>query len=138
MKECPCCNKEKNISEFPKSSYRKSGIHPYCKSCCVQKSRKWRKENPETYDIAKKKRVLKLRQKIKEYLSTHPCIDCGCSDIRVLQFDHLRDKKEHISVMVCRAQSWTVIEEEIAKCEVRCANCHIIKTAIQLNWYSYQ
>lgn len=61
------------------------------------------------------------------------CVDCGKSDIRVLEFDHVRgDKVDSITSMVRRGLSVEVLVEEIAKCEVRCANCHTIATLSRL------
>jgi hypothetical protein len=34
-----------------------------------------------------------------------------------------------------RRRSWKTVELEIAKCEVRCANCHARKTARELGNY---
>jgi len=70
------------------------------------------------------------------YLLEHPCVDCRLSDIRVLEFDHLRDKKFCIGSM--REHSVDSIINEIAKCEVRCANCHRIKTLERLNRISWR
>ena len=62
---------------------------------------------------------------VNEYLSTHPCTDCPESDPIVLEFDHVRGKKyKEVSDMAQKAYSLKTIQEEIAKCEVRCANCH--------------
>ncbi len=58
-----------------------------------------------------------------EYLSTHPCVDCGEADLVVLEFDHRGDKHEEICVLVSRG-SFDRLVEEIKKCDVRCANCH--------------
>lgn len=68
------------------------------------------------------------REFILSYLSTHPCVDCGEDDIIVLEFDHLRDKKGDVSTMSNSAYSLKRIQEEISKCDVRCANCHRRKT----------
>jgi hypothetical protein len=44
-------------------------------------------------------------------------------DIDVLQFDHVRGlKRREVSTML--VFSLASIDAEIAKCEVRCANCH--------------
>lgn len=90
-----------------------------------------------------KQRNKKYRQELKginsfflyNYLSTHPCVDCGETDIRVLDFDHIDtvNKKANISQLISRT-NWKHLKKEIAKCEVRCANCHRIKTAKQLGW----
>jgi hypothetical protein len=73
-----------------------------------------------------KKTSKENKRRVREYLSTHHCVDCGEADPIVLEFDHVRGTKKHtISRMIgtC-AFSWAAIEREIAKCEVRCANCH--------------
>lgn len=73
---------------------------------------------------------------VHEYLGTHPCVECGERRIPCLQFDHLRDKVETIANAVSRGWSVKRIEAEITKCQVLCANCHAVKTAAQLEWYT--
>lgn len=73
-----------------------------------------------------------------EYLTHHPCVDCGEQDPIVLQFDHVRGKKQWaVSEMVHRWMSPRAIIAEIAKCKVRCANCHARRTAIERCYYAY-
>lgn len=54
------------------------------------------------------------------------CVDCGYREHpTALQFDHVRGKK------IADVSSFVVLKDaltEISKCEVRCANCHSIKT----------
>lgn len=60
------------------------------------------------------------------YLLSNPCIDCGESDPRVLDFDH-RDAAEKSAEVMRLAQdgySLNRVMTEIAKCDVRCRNCH--------------
>jgi hypothetical protein len=58
----------------------------------------------------------------------HPCADCGETDPVVLEFDHLGDKRFTIGVAI-RDRNWQSVLEEMAKCEVVCANCHRRRTA---------
>jgi hypothetical protein len=63
-----------------------------------------------------------------EYFRTHPCTDCGERDPVVLEFDHLSGKLFAIG-QALPYRSWQSILDEIAKCEVVCANCHRRRTA---------
>jgi hypothetical protein len=80
-----------------------------------------------------------LRKRVKEflieYLGAHPCVDCGEHDIVVLEFDHVSNKSSDIASMLKNRNSIKIVESEIKKCEVRCANCHRRKTARYGNWY---
>lgn len=65
------------------------------------------------------------RAYVDAYLKEHPCLDCGESDIIVLEFDHVRGKKSSpISTAIRHCWSIEKLQKEIEKCEVRCANCH--------------
>lgn len=76
------------------------------------------------------------RKYIYDYLLTHPCVDCGEVDPEVLTFDHVRGQKSaNVSRLASQGKNIKVIKEEIAKCDVRCCNCHARKTARDFNWY---
>jgi len=63
-----------------------------------------------------------VRDYIKQYLLCHPCVDCGESDLDVLEFDHREPAKKKF--LVGQAPTAAAAKREIAKCDVRCANCH--------------
>jgi hypothetical protein len=80
-----------------------------------------------------RKRRWKHRQMVIEHLRANPCVDCGESDPVVLEFDH-RDPAEKLFCIggaLRQTWSWQKIEDEMAKCDVRCANCHRRRTAKQ-------
>ncbi len=43
--------------------------------------------------------------------------------------------RQEVSRLVFRAP-WPCVAEEVALCDVRCANCHRRRTAQQLGWWS--
>lgn len=69
------------------------------------------------------------------YKLDNPCVDCGEADPIVLDFDHRGDKVCAVSQMSGRGWSLRRLFAEIAKCDVRCANCHRRKTAIAQEWF---
>ncbi len=85
-------------------------------------------------EFTKKNRQV-LRDWIWDYFLNHPCVDCKEKDPLVLQFDHVRDKEFDISTMTRRCVSLKRLQEEVSKCQVRCANCHMRKTAKQFSWW---
>ena len=84
---------------------------------------------------SKARRQASIRELLGQYLTGHPCVDCGVPDIRVLEFDHVRGHKiKDIGKMLAIAAPLDRVKEELAKCDVRCANCHRRKTVTQLGW----
>lgn len=90
--------------------------------------REYRRTHPE-YDKRRneQRNILrgKKREWVNEYLLAHPCTDCGEGDPDVLDFDHVRGvKKANVSNLISSGNSLRALIEEVAKCDVRCANCH--------------
>jgi len=87
-------------------------------------------KNREDLYRAQKQHRLRIRKKLILLLSKNECIDCGEKDYRVLDFDHIRRRNKFKSVSEMRSghYSWKSVCAEIAKCEIRCANCHRRKT----------
>jgi len=134
MKWCPQCEDEKSVDDFAKNRAKKDGRASQCKACKKIYQDDWyrrnRKKHIATTRVVRDRRRSENREGIADYLAEHPCVDCGTNDQRVLDFDHVRGtKKADVSRLVNDGYSWEVVEAEIAKCEVRCANCHRIKTA---------
>lgn len=135
--------KEKPIEEFS-WKYKAKGIRcATCRECMRLYIRSHYKRNTEYYikKAGRKRRAFltATRKKLFNYLSTHPCVDCGESDPVVLEFDHIKreTKEAAISEMLSRQVGWSRVLAEIEKCEVRCANCHRRKTAKEQGWYVY-
>lgn len=71
-------------------------------------------------------RAIKIRRWLDAYKVRVGCADCGYREHHAaLHFDHVRGEK---LLNVCNAKSIAQAEAEIAKCEVRCANCHAVRT----------
>jgi len=77
------------------------------------------------------------RRYIYRYLLEHPCVDCGISDPILLTFDHAFGKK-NIDIWRLRVASIRKINKEIELCEVRCHNCHFLKTSERGGWFRYK
>ena len=112
-----------------------------CRDCKNKYDREWHskrsKESKEARHRQQMLRKAKLQQKVYDYQKGNSCEDCGDTRVQVLQFDHINpeEKEDTISNMVKNGISEKKIFEEIAKCRVLCANCHIMRTAEQLEWY---
>ena len=135
--ECLLC---KPMEEFAWRSKAKGTKHKKCKDCQksyfsshYEKNKDYYKEKVNSNRPALKD---KNRKFIREYLKNNPCVDCGISDVRVLQFDHKElkindpNRRGFGELMTSRPK----LIAEIAKCDVRCANCHMIRTAEQMGW----
>lgn len=139
MKECTRCKELKDISLFSKKKNTKDGLQHVCKVCHTFYLKEHYKDNKKYYkdkaSIRNKETRTDNLQFTFNYLKEHPCVDCGESDPLVLEFDHLNDKYKNVSTLVGSNCSLDKIKKEIAKCEVRCCNCHRRKTIKQFEWY---
>lgn len=77
-------------------------------------------------------RAQALRTRISNWIFAyklkHPCVDCGEEDVRCLDFDHRDRATKLFNIGNHRVMSLVKVQAEIAKCDVRCANCHRKKT----------
>lgn len=140
MKQCSTCKETKEYSAFRKRAAVKDGLSSQCKACLSQRDRNdYVKSEKRRLAIRKanNEKRIKTQKFIREYLQSHPCVDCGQTDADLLEFDHITDKTMGIAVMVQRGYSIAKIVDEIAKCQVRCLYCHRKKTIKQLGWYSW-
>ncbi|MEX1178589.1 MAG: hypothetical protein WEB09_09020 [Nitriliruptor sp.] len=103
----------------------------YCYRCRSAYHRAHYQQNRERYiamAAARRDREVERRtRQLLKYFATHPCVDCGETDPIVLEFDHIGTKRFGISDGL-RNRPWDVVLEEIAACEVVCANCHRRRT----------
>ncbi len=142
-KICPGCGQERDTErDFAWKNKAKGTRQRWCKSCRAEANRTHYQNNKQIYlnrAITRNNRVnTENKHKLYTYLSSHPCVDCGETDIRVLEFDHVRGNKTlTIARLLDYATSWPAIEAEIAKCEVRCANCHRLKTMERGKWWKF-
>ncbi|MEI7810519.1 MAG: hypothetical protein WCI41_03115 [bacterium] len=140
--KCTKCKKEKTIDNFNFKLKSLDVRHKQCKECTRLFVKNHYNKNRVYYLGKTQKRNSVLRSEIlnyiQQYLINNPCVDCGETDVAVLEFDHNRDKYvkvKAVSSLIRSRCSLDKIKEEIEKCEVRCANCHRRKTAKDFKWF---
>ena len=138
MKSCKDCNRSLPETSFSKKSDKKDGLDIRCRDCKSKKAKALYRSSPnQTSKILarNKKKTQTNREYIKSFLQNKSCVDCGEMDIRVLEFDHVRGEKSfNISSAPARQISVQTLQSELDKCDIRCGNCHRIKTAIQFDY----
>ncbi len=140
VKQCAACGEVKDETEFPWWDETKGLRRGTCRACKSEQQKKWYAKKRETHIANVKSNIEQARaeahQFVRDYLSTHPCVDCGESNPIVLEFDHVRgSKRMDVGAMCSRGYSLASIAQEIEKCEVRCGNCHRRKTVTERGWF---
>lgn len=88
-------------------------------------NKKWREESP-TFRESQARRRLERREVIAQIKRERGCMFCGEREPICLDFHH-RDRSTkiaNVSMLVVMKAAYSRIHEEIAKCDVLCANCH--------------
>jgi hypothetical protein len=135
MKRCARCGQTKPLSEFHIHRGRRDGVQTYCKRCraVIDHDRYERTRGTRvptrTWERSRAEWLLNLKR-------GRPCTDCGrFFPPQILQWDHLPGalKLGNIGTDL-RGRSRQEILDEIAKCELVCANCHVIRTFRRAGW----
>ncbi len=126
MQTCSKCNQSKPLSDYYQDKTIKTGYKSKCKVCCDEATRAYNKKTK------RERRAVVNRIKTK-----CGCKKCGYNEHPVaLHFNHINPANKIISIshMICNCKPWSMIKEEIRKCEVLCANCHSIHTYEEQHW----
>ena len=137
---CTKCFKKKESVQFRVRNAKKNKYSSWCKKCFNDYEReKWKSSRHRREQNCAKhtKRRMRNRSFVWNYLKLHPCKQCGETNPIVLVFDHIdrKTKLYNVSTMSRMAYSLAKIKNEMEKCRVLCANCHMKHTAKQMGWY---
>lgn len=142
-KACTMCSVVRPITDFARAPKR-GRLHysARCKPCMRRYMNDWYRRDPERRRQIRSD-AAEFRAATIEWLTAHlcanPCVDCGEKDLRTLDFDHRDDATKVAAVSTMLHHKWSLVKvkAEVAKCEVRCANCHRKRTANMRNdWRS--
>jgi len=127
-------NKEKNKekkAEYDKKYYKLNNekISKYRelnKEKIGERNRKWKEENKEQIREQKREHRKERRAHCIEYLGGK-CVKCGTT--HNLQFDHIKREGKKYTIGGKLTYKFDYLKEELDKCQLLCAPCHLDKTA---------
>lgn len=133
MKTCPKCTKSKSLNDFCVRSKSKDGRQPWCKECTTKRFKEYYKENPVAY----KERAAKIEKEARDLMhdlkDNKPCVDCNrLFPFYVLDYHHKDSSKKTTEVGNLTCYGKARVLEEIQKCDLLCANCHRLRTHVNL------
>jgi predicted transcriptional regulator len=119
-KQCTLCNEIKNLEEFyPRNNKTKAS---YCKICS---------------NLYHSERVKKIKLKMIAFKGSN-CEHCNLSidesHYAVFEFHHKNPETKDPNFKKIKYQKWSVIEKELDKCVLLCANCHRVEHAKIPGW----
>lgn len=131
---CSTCKQVKPLDDFYKkdATYYRSDCKICHKAVMRPQAAAHYKANKDYYIKRNKKRTLEIIALIRDYKTVHSvCMDCKLSHPHYrLDFDHLPGRTKLFVLSDASSARWSNqrIFEEMAKCEIVCANCHRDRT----------
>jgi len=100
--------------------------------------RRWYDDHRDVYRDRNRRRRAELIQEVR-LAKEKPCADCGGAfPYYVMDFDHRDDETKLFEVSTGMLSFGRAkVLAEIAKCDVICANCHRIRSAIRGGWAEF-
>ena len=137
LKICTGCKKNRKLTSF----WTKNGRpQAQCKDCQTKYHKKHYLENKDRYlerALNRNKTQANRIQSIINSMKESPCMDCGeIFPYYVMDFDHRPNEEKLTNISRMRRRYGTPeqeILEEIAKCDLVCANCHRKRTHRRIN-----
>jgi hypothetical protein len=143
LKRCTMCGETKDrATEFSRAG---KYVLACCKPCAAVRAAEWRKANPGRGVEWRRQDRLKNPEKYRQFdrdryakspavkafraARDNPCVDCGVAlPPEVMELDHVRGEKLFsIGGPKLRCRPLPGVLSEIAKCDVRCPNCHKLR-----------
>ena len=145
-KTCTVCGGTNPIDDFTRSIKGKDGRTSQCKSCCATYAKAYREQYKKRARLSSKKTQAKWKangERIVDWITLKydgtPCLDCnGVFNWCAMDFDHRPGEVKELIIGTIGIQKATpervsLVEKEIAKCDLVCANCHRVRTYVTRN-----
>lgn len=136
-RRCTKCGALKRITDFAYRDKSRGSRRTNCRSCSSRYSRDYylRASGQRKLPTHQRNQRKRCFNEVVEYLRNHPCVECGETNPVLLDFDH-RDQATKVADVAWLLARGSIgdLRAEVAKCDVRCANCHRRRTARQLGW----
>lgn len=131
LRLCARCGEWKTSDQFHLS---RTGQFSYCRDCRNAYDRQYYEERGRPGRLARQRaRNNAARAWMATLKEGVPCSDCGqVFPVWVMHWDHLPgfEKLDEVSSMV-QSRTREVVLEELKKCELVCANCHVMRTVFR-------
>jgi hypothetical protein len=126
VKLCGKCGKRKPFEEFHRW---RSGHQPWCKACRQSYDARYFQVNRQRIMARKRERWNELLRWYQDLKESAPCVDCGgFFHHAAMTWDHLPGHEKVTEVSNLRRSSRQAVLDEVAKCDLVCANCHAVRS----------
>lgn len=137
MKCCPRCGEVKPLSEFSKDRARRDGVQTMCRPCRrVYDRERYERTHGRSIPYRPKRSEPGRGAWLRSLKEGRACADCGrVYPPQVMQWDHKPgfEKVGDVSQAFWGRTRVDVLAE-IAKCDLVCTNCHIVRTFTRSDW----
>lgn len=90
------------------------------------------RERRRLHSAQQRRKNAPVHSAIIDAFLSNPCVDCGEQyPLPAMHPDHVRPKKYKIAWFRGGNGTAKMLQDELDKCEVRCANCHCIRHAYE-------